>query len=77
MEGKSARKMMRRIIFQRTLSDTHDEQLALSTSVFVLGVRDGLGLVNRLPGVDAIIIDGEGRMHYSDELLRLTEQDPS
>ena len=50
---------------------------ALSTSVFVLGVRNGLALVNRLPGIDAIIIDGEGRMHFSDELLRMTEQDPS
>lgn len=49
---------------------------ALSTSVFVLGVEKGLALVNRLPGIDAIIIDGEGRMHFSDELLRMTELDP-
>ncbi|MEM7294761.1 MAG: FAD:protein FMN transferase [Pseudomonadota bacterium] len=42
---------------------------ALSTTVFVLGVERGLALVNSLPGVDAIIIDGEGRLHYSDELL--------
>ena len=27
-------------------------------------------------GIDAIIIDGEGRMHFSDELLRMTELDP-
>ena len=50
---------------------------ALSTSVFVLGVEKGLALVNRLPGIDAIIIDGEGRMHFSDELLRMAKQDPS
>jgi len=43
---------------------------ALSTTVFVLGVRKGLALVNSLPGVDAIIIDGEGKLHYSDDLLR-------
>lgn len=43
---------------------------ALSTTVFVLGVREGLALVNRLEGVDAIIIDGKTRMHYSDGLLR-------
>lgn len=43
---------------------------ALSTAVFVLGVEQGLDLVNRLPGVDAIIIDGAGKLHYSDELLR-------
>ena len=43
---------------------------ALSTTVFVLGVKRGLALVNRLPGIDAIIIDAEGRLHYSDGLLR-------
>lgn len=43
---------------------------ALSTTVFVLGVERGLALVNRLPGVDAILIDGEGKLHYSAELLR-------
>jgi thiamine biosynthesis lipoprotein len=42
---------------------------ALSTTVFVLGVQSGLALVNRLPGVDAIIIDGAGKLHYSAELL--------
>ncbi len=46
---------------------------ALSTAVFVLGVRDGLALVNRLPGIDAIIIDGAGKLHYSQELLRSAE----
>lgn len=43
---------------------------ALSTTVFVLGVRHGLDLINRLDGVDAIIIDGNTRLHYSDGLLR-------
>ena len=42
---------------------------ALSTSVFVLGVEQGLKLANSLPGVDAIIIDGDGKLHYSAELL--------
>ena len=42
---------------------------ALSTTVFVLGVAAGLELVNRLPGVDAIIIDGDGKLHYSADLL--------
>ena len=46
---------------------------ALSTTVFVLGVDDGLSLVNRLQGIDAIIIDGQGRLHYSKELLRATK----
>ena len=42
---------------------------ALSTTTFVLGLERGLALINSLPGVDAIIIDGEGKLHYSDELL--------
>ncbi len=43
---------------------------ALSTTVFVLGVARGLALVNRLPGIDAVIIDNHGRLHYSAELER-------
>jgi thiamine biosynthesis lipoprotein len=42
---------------------------ALSTTTFVLGLERGLALINSLPGVDAIIIDGEGKLHYSDALL--------
>ncbi len=41
---------------------------ALSTSVFVLGPEKGLALIDRLPGVDAIIVDAEGRMRYSRDL---------
>lgn len=40
----------------------------LSTSVFVLGPEKGLELVNRLPGIDAIIIDPNGELLYSDDL---------
>ncbi len=43
---------------------------ALSTTVFVLGVKPGLALVNRLPGIDAVIIDNVGKLHYSAELER-------
>ncbi len=43
---------------------------ALSTTVFVLGAKRGLALVNRLPGIDAVIIDNVGKLHYSDELER-------
>ena len=43
---------------------------ALSTTVFVLGVEDGLQLVNRIDGIEAVIIDGAGRLHYSQGLLR-------
>ncbi len=41
---------------------------ALSTSVFVLGPERGMALVERLPGVDAVIIDAEGRMRFSSGL---------
>ncbi len=45
---------------------------ALSTSVFVLGVKKGLELINRLPDVDAILVDGKGILHYSSGLERLS-----
>lgn len=41
----------------------------LSTAVFVLGVEQGLAMINRLDGIDAIIIDGQRRMHYSAGLM--------
>jgi thiamine biosynthesis lipoprotein len=41
----------------------------LSTSVFVLGPERGLALIDRLPGIDAIIIDAEGTLRYSADLL--------
>ncbi|MCP8899726.1 FAD:protein FMN transferase [Gilvimarinus xylanilyticus] len=41
---------------------------ALSTSVFVLGADEGLALINRLSGFDAVIITRKGKVHYSDGL---------
>ena len=46
---------------------------ALSTSVFVLGPERGLALIDRLPGIDAIVIDAEGRLHYSADLAPLQD----
>jgi len=43
---------------------------ALSTSVFVLGAADGLALIETLPGYDALLVDGAGRLHYSSGLAR-------
>jgi thiamine biosynthesis lipoprotein len=37
----------------------------LSTTVFVLGVERGMELVSRLPGVEAVIVDKDGRIFYS------------
>lgn len=38
---------------------------ALSTTVFVKGLSDGLALIEKLPAFEVIIIDNEQRMHYS------------
>ena len=46
---------------------------ALSTSVFVLGPERGLKLINSLPGIDAIIIDPQGQLLFSDDLSELQQ----
>lgn len=48
-----------------------DGELAdgLATSVFVLGVDEGLRLVDTLRGVEALVIDDEGRLHPSSGFL--------
>ncbi|HSI51386.1 MAG TPA: FAD:protein FMN transferase [Ideonella sp.] len=38
---------------------------ALSKAVFVLGAAAGLKLIDTLPGVDAVIVDGNGQLHFS------------
>jgi thiamine biosynthesis lipoprotein len=40
----------------------------LSTTVFVLGVERGMQLIGRLPGVEAVVVDAQGRIYYSDGL---------
>lgn len=42
---------------------------ALSKTVFVLGAQRGLALINQLPGVDAVVVDAQGRLHHSQGLL--------
>ena len=44
---------------------------ALSTSIFVMGVRKGLQLIDSLPDNEAVIIDSQGKMYYSSGLSRL------
>ncbi|MEL7450548.1 MAG: FAD:protein FMN transferase [Pseudomonadota bacterium] len=41
---------------------------AMSTSVFVLGVTDGLALVESRSDLETIIIDARGKMHFSSGL---------
>jgi len=38
---------------------------ALSTTIFILGAVEGLALVESLAEIDAIIIDSNGKVHYS------------
>ena len=42
---------------------------ALSKTVFVAGLERGLRIVESLPGVDAVVVDAAGRLHYSAGLL--------
>lgn len=42
---------------------------ALSTTLFVLGADKGLQLIESIAGVDAVIIDAHGQMHYSTGLM--------
>jgi len=46
---------------------------ALSTTVFVLGVQDGLALIDELADFDAVMIDAQGKVHYSKGLQAPTE----
>ncbi len=42
---------------------------ALSKSVFVMGLEKGMRLVESQQGVDAVVVDAMGRLHYSSGLL--------
>jgi len=42
---------------------------ALSKAVFVLGVARGMVLIDSFPGVDAIVVDAAGALHYSAGLV--------
>ncbi len=59
--GKSTHGVHSTSIIGKTATNTD----ALSTSVFVLGVSKGLALINSLPDTEAVIIDDQGKLHYS------------
>ena len=42
---------------------------ALSKTVFVLGVEQGMRIVESLPDVDAVVVDAAGSLHYSTGLF--------
>jgi thiamine biosynthesis lipoprotein len=38
---------------------------ALATAISVMGVEQGLRLIDRLQGIEALMVDREGRLHFS------------
>jgi thiamine biosynthesis lipoprotein len=64
--GESARELRSVTIIGPDATQTD----GLSTSVFVLGVERGMALVAGLPDVEAVIVDREGRIYYSDGLAQ-------
>jgi thiamine biosynthesis lipoprotein len=64
--GRSARGVRSATVIgaDATLTD------ALSTTVFVLGVERGLQLIAQLPGVEAVVVDEQGRIFHSDGLTQ-------
>ncbi|MES9939138.1 MAG: FAD:protein FMN transferase [Candidatus Thiodiazotropha sp. 6PLUC1] len=47
---------------------------ALSTSIFVLGAKAGMAMVNRLDDIEAVIIDNQGQLLSSDGLESLAQE---
>lgn len=43
---------------------------ALSTTIFVKGLQEGLALINKLPEFEAIIIDNKQTLHFSEGLAQ-------
>ena len=66
--GKSANKSWSVTVIGPDATSTD----ALSTTVFILGAEKGLQLIESLENMDAIIIDANGKVHYSSGL-----QDPA
>ena len=65
--GDSARDVRSVTILGPQAMDTD----ALSTSVFVLGPKKGLELLDRLPGIEGIIVDQNGNLLFSGGLQNL------
>ncbi len=64
--GKSPADLLSVTIIGEKAIDTD----ALSTTLFVAGVSDGLAIINKIPDYDAIFIDKNGHVYYSDGLTQ-------
>ena len=62
--GKSANTAMSVTIIGKDAVTTD----ALSTTIFVMGAKKGLALIETMVDIDAVIIDAQGKMHYSSGL---------
>lgn len=71
--GDSARELQSVTIIGSDATTTD----ALSTSVFVLGLKAGLELVDSLADIDAILVDRHGTLHYSTGLQSVRNTDAS
>lgn len=47
---------------------------ALSKTVFVLGVEEGMRIVESVPDVDAVVVDAGGELHFSAGLLAAADE---
>ncbi len=63
--GKSAKKSWSASVIGPDATSTD----ALSTTVFILGAKKGIQLIDSLDDMDAVIIDAEGKVHYSSGLV--------
>ncbi len=49
---------------------------ALSKALFVLGLGPGMALIEAQPGVDAVVVDAQGQLHFSSGLMAAPTQRP-
>jgi thiamine biosynthesis lipoprotein len=47
---------------------------AMSKSLFVLGLAKGMALIESQPGLDAIVVDDMGALHFSSGLMAAPAQ---
>ncbi len=59
--GRPARKAQSATV----VAPTTEQADALATALFVLGPRQGLKWIDRMPEIEAMVVDSAGTMHYS------------
>lgn len=42
---------------------------ALATSVFVMGVEAGIDRIEQMPGIECLVVDDQGELHYSSNIM--------